>query len=109
MSAAVPVVVTVLTLFGLAWARSRSPDVREGDEVFVPITSLPAGTVPVVETGTVVVRVDELRGGLIRGPIQAYVLQEIPTLIKVPYTAAMIVVSVPEDAVTSVYRGGRKV
>lgn len=101
-------------------ARFIGDKAQVGDDVFVPITSLPPGSLPAAfpaGAGSVVVRVSavdpKMAGpggvlGVVVGTITDYVIQEIPRIMRLPLPTPVGPVRVPQSLITSVWRGGRE-
>lgn len=86
-------------------------DVAErGDQVHVPVTSLPPGALPAAipaGAGFVSVRVDQTAEDTLSGPITAFVIQESPVMQQIAIPTPIGPVLLPRSLVTTVVRGGK--
>lgn len=103
-------------LVGYALYTSRRPATagevaRVGDEVQVPLATLPAGTLPpgVPAVGSVILRVDTAGPTSVTGALVALVLQDGPPPIRqaLPPPGIPLAVAVPRANIVRVTRGGR--
>jgi hypothetical protein len=81
--------------------------VKHGDEVLVPVASLPPGSLPTAlpqGAGLVGIRVDQVASGYVYGPIVSYVLQTIPQIMRVALPAPIGPVRVSLASATNIIR-----
>jgi hypothetical protein len=91
--------------------RFKGDTAKVGDEVHVPVTSLPAGALPAAVppgVGFIRVKVNTVAADTLDGYMVAWVLQETPTLQQVA-TQPIGPMRIPKQYVTTVYRGGKEV
>jgi hypothetical protein len=88
-----------------------------GDTVFVPMSSLPPGGLPIAfppQAGAIAMIVDGegTNPDTLHGRITEWIMHEIPTIVRQPLPTPpgpIAIDNMPRSAVTSVWRGGRQV
>ena len=83
---------------------------KVGDEIHIPITSLPA-PVPGLPAGAglVDVKITTVSAETVGGSVIAYIVHELPTPQIIPLPFPIGPIAVPRAGITSVFRGGKEI